>query len=209
MDPNSSYSKVYKLLLATPDGQALENELVRACDTAKITGVTFDLCAGEKHPEAAPMFKGKFGPHEFSARSITNISLRASAVVSSANCNVICDKRFGKEKQGGVSTFNCSRAVLNHGTWRSRGGHIDAFHEWAANKLGEKYAEKIQEAENRLKAELTLMTQSDEFRAARHEALKGYAIDAIVHVMSDYAWLGKEVLKEALDNFIVHDVIDC
>jgi hypothetical protein len=207
MDPNSSYSKVYHLLLNTPEGRALEIELIKACETAKIVAVTFDLQPGEKHPEAVPQFKIKFGSHDFSVRTEEAIVLHASHVVSSTACERVVDRRFGKDKQDGVSTFNCSRKVVDNGIWKSRGGHIDSFGSWASSKIGEIHRARIIETQDRLKVELRHMLHTDDFKAARHEALKGYAIDAIVHVMSDYAWLGKEVLKEALDAFICHDVL--
>lgn len=201
MNPSSSYHKIYCLLLATPDGHDLYERYHEAYSTAKLDRVTFRIEElGNQRPKATPTFVVKFGERELAFSHSVDVCFADQKPFQDEVCLNVVEKNFGKS----VKTYNCKETIVSQGSYKK---NVRPFPNWVRDEFQVQFKDALEGAVLRVKHEIQTTINSEEFKESRTKALKDHAIAEIVKVMSSYAWLGKDVLKDGLDTFVCHDII--
>jgi hypothetical protein len=219
----SSYDRIYKLLLDTAEGKELLASIRAKYENARITRHTFELKTHDERgnpmrPYASVVFHTNFHPEATFNRGGTNGNCHLSTwrLAEDADFDIIAKKHFGKE--GGVPTFNCQPETV-FGTSvdkKKQRGRKDAqsFSSWGRNHVDEIFKEDRLAAEKRLNEEAWAVMYNpgfevnEAFEAEKKSALVNFCMRDVREVLCKFSFLGDDVLREALREFAVADVLE-
>jgi hypothetical protein len=202
----SSYIKVYERLASCADGRALAAKIAERIASLRVADVEFVLARPDKLGEparAVPRFvvASSLGPH----CKVENSSfwLEVDAFAARAEVKAVIDANFGVK--GRVPTYFCRKDVVLGDD--SRRGTL-SFYSWWTRKLGENHDASIEAAKARVGAQIREMAASEEVQAKGRAFLVEQAVRDIKLALSAYDHLGKEVLKEAIDEYLIHSITE-
>lgn len=210
---DSSYVRVYKLLMQTPRGQEIRRRVEEAFNTLTHHRHCFILSG----TSAVVQFHYRLGSHEWTheeGNPFSHYYLSAKRLVTESELEWVVRTYLGKPRSGpekvehAVPTFNCSmdtvlgkrKKVLDkEGREKEVKPKNDAepFVKWAfeflnSSNLREQAAERIQ-------AEIQAVVSAPEIPAARRTALMDLARGDILKVLVKWQCLSASDLQEAWD----------
>ena len=223
---SSSYDRINRALWALPEARRFREDLVRAMRKSRYAGYGFRLDdpGGTDKASAQPTWRyvyatDQFGqPAEHEVSSVSDVMLVASTVVTYNRVNRFVDENFGPNRQ--VKTFNCRKNYVKEGRpakWAKNSDHkiqdsTQSFHEFVMERFrdGEDPELKAERerAEYRLRAAMIAVEKTEEYRMARVEAMRGFAKEAIKSVMCRFGHVDEATLREALDEYVLHGVME-
>jgi hypothetical protein len=199
---STSYDKIYELLLATDEGQALMAATKDKIRNVKLDKVKFRL-SHDRPYNAVPQFV-------FSCRVTWDggpRDLSASSFVDSDDAEKVVRDCFGSDKK--VKTRNCSPHIVRDGGLvqtkvdgcrESR--HQQSFYRWVVDQVEEEFETVIAEERKRLAGEVKALVKTEEFAQSRHEALVNFCKDTITKALLPWNHMSEQVLNDAWDQFI-------
>jgi hypothetical protein len=201
MKSTSSYAKVYEKIYATYDCVQWRAEIKRRLQAASIVDVAFTM----NRPE-------EFGrPATATPRFIYTTTGNNSHTENGSVYFDISDHKFAdalaKRVFGtkDIPTFNCNKDVI-FGDKRKK--DVDSFSQWFYDKTSDEFRDDIHEARERIRSQYQEWVVSDEVAERKKQFILDQAVYDIKMALSAYEHLGKEVLKEALDSYIVHSITE-
>jgi len=200
----SSYERIYQALLDTTEGKGIQARVKQAIENVRVTGYQFKLNSSDDgRPVAVPHFTTNWAKE----RSFTKNNIYCSVydLFTTEEFNAIVEAHFEKD----VKTFFCRKDTVLKGCRDERGRkHISSFAAWAGTQIENLTADIRDAAVIRLESQATELASTADFLQDRHNALLRFCHDEVVQVMSRYAFLGTDVLKGALKEFCVADVME-
>lgn len=203
----SSYEKIYEALAATKQCKALVASISEKFAQVRVTGVEFSL----KRPnefglpaEAIPQYK-VVGPNGavFNTQD-GHIWISVSTLVNDETIAPLVNEVFGVK--GGVPTYFCNKEVV---LGRKNRRDTDSFGDWLCRRVRSQFEQDVANAQKRVQEQVRQMAADPETARLGREFLVQCAIKDIKQALSAYDHLGKEVLSEAIDEFLVHSITDC
>jgi hypothetical protein len=212
----SSYDKISKHLLHCQDSRDTFRRLEEGLRSPKFVSYEFRLVKEHGKPvRAVPIFKVDVGIGTISRR-IDSETIEVGRLDTWELGNIfpttkIVDDNFGTKH---CPTYNCSKDRVAHG-----GDNGIGFEEAVRDEIGRQFGNRrdengtvvpglLVEASVSVRQLLVDASSTPEFREAKFEFLRKHAIEDIIEVMSLYDCLGKEVLREALDQFVMHQIME-
>jgi len=196
-----SYEKIYRALMDTEDAKKLEERVQKAYSEACVIRFEFTLTVHDGRPVAVPMFytQGPFRPFQLNCAYCP-----VMGVIERADFRNIARDHFGVD----VPTFFCRKNTVLDGC-RSERGRVDtiSFSDWAVAEVETKYQKLRSVAEQRLNEQSQALRDAPDYSGKEQEYLVRCCHDDVVRVMSSYSFLGDEVLRDALREFQVAEVM--
>lgn len=201
----SSYEKVYQRIFDTKQCKALIENIPRQIEEVHVVDVDFTLSRPDELGQpavAVPSFKVKIPG---GAVSTTNgqIYLELGNILGESQIRPLIDEVFGVK--GGVPTYFCRKDVVNGRTYRS--GTV-SFSSWLIRRVGSQHATAIEQARTRVLEQVRDWQASEMVIRKQREFLVKSATDDIKKSLASYQHLGQDVLKAALEEFLIHDVFE-
>jgi hypothetical protein len=219
---DSSYVRVYKLLMQTPSGQEIRRRVEEAFNT-----LTFHKHSFVLHGTSAVVrFEFRLGSYEWThdeGSQFSHYYMSAKRLVTESELERVVKTYLGKPRTGpekvehAVPTFNCSmdtvlgkrkKIVGKDGSEREVKPKNDAetFVSWAfeflnSGNLRERAAERIQ-------AEVQAVVSAPDVPAARRTALMDLARRDIKEVLVKWQCLSAADLQEAWDLALVTGIME-
>lgn len=208
----SSYDRVFRLLNETDEAKKIRTRIAKAYEEARITGWKFWLTTDDKErPFAGVTFttrfvaKSEFRYYDREGLPSRQVYLDPLALTDSTEIKEIVYRHFGHD----VPTFFCRKEVVLAGCSKERGRKTtDSFPQWFGDAVKSEFYDAKLEAERRILEAASVIVESPEFKEERHQALLRGAKADLVKMMQKYAPLGEEFLREALQEFVVADVLE-
>jgi hypothetical protein len=202
----SSYEKIYEALAATKQCKALVAAIPEKFAQVRVTGVEFTL----KRPnefgqpaEAIPHYK-VVGPNGYVLNTQDgHVWLSVSILVNDEVLAPLVNEVFGVK--GGVPTYFCNKEVV---LGKKNRRDTDSFGDWLCRRVRSQFEQDILSAQKRVQEQVRQMAASEETAQLGREFLVRCAVDDIKKALGAYDHLGKEVLSEAIDEFLVHSITD-
>lgn len=199
----SSYEKIYKALYNTKQVQALLESVHEKIVNAHVFDVEFTLHRPEKtgdQARAAARFKVRLPT---GTGSTENGQVWISLGIDKRAVVPIVDELFGVK--GGVPTYFCRKDVVTGEKYHKSAG---SFPDWLDTELRSQFKAEIEAAQARILEEVRDWQGSELVARKQREFLVSSAMEDIKKVLAGYDHLGKDVLKSALDEFLVHSVFE-
>ncbi len=202
----SSYEKIYEALAVTKQCKELVASIPEKFAQVRVTGVEFGL----KRPnefglpaEAIPHYK-IVGPNGavFNTQD-GHIWISVSTLVNDETIAPLVNEVFGVK--GGVPTYFCNKEVV---LGRKNRRDTDSFGDWLCRRVRSQFEQDVANAQKRVQEQVRQMAADPETARLGREFLVQCAIKDIKQALSAYDHLGKEVLSEAIDEFLVHSITD-
>lgn len=203
----SSYDKIYlRMLDETEDGKALTTMVSKAYNEARIIRYSFELRMLGGVPFAEPRFHTNFhhpgGSHQFG--SVSHCGVRN--LFEPDDLTNLARRNFGST----VPTFFClPNTVFGENSGKKRGRKdAPSFRSWAQDVLMERFSEIQLATQKRLDEMAKIIQETPAFQAEGKEALIRFAMGEITRVLRSYSFLGDDVLREALREFHIEEVME-
>lgn len=209
---STSYGKVYNLLYKTADFQ----QMVRL-RLQEIENVEFDDIKCEVNMYYTPMkcehqWSFRFGDRKFFT-SRESPEIPGLLIFLEDEVMDLVEKNFGPNRQ--VKTRNCQVEVLKSGKEekRSRYGRtskpeVPSLREWMARKVRDEYHETFERANAKMTAWVQQKTNDGSLENAKNKAFARKAMTEVRDTLRKWSFVGDEVLKEALQEFVCADILD-
>ena len=201
----SSYEKVYKRIAATRQCKALLAGLSDQIEAIHVQDVEFTLHRPDelgKPADAIPVFKVST-PGGPSSTTNGQVYLELGNVLGERKLKPLIDEVFGVV--GGVPTYFCRKSVVDGSEYRK--GTI-SFSSWLVRRIGSQHSDVIEQARARVLEEVRDWQSSELVARKQREFLVKCAVEDIKKALSSFSFLGKDVLKAAIDEFVVHEICD-
>ncbi len=196
----SSYERVYALLAATHEAVAIKSRVKHQLDTVCIKEWEFELQDGDR-PSVLARFKTHLPYHSF---TLDNCRLEAYRLVGHDELQAIVENHFGRD----VPTFFCRKSTVLEGCTRERGrAEAKSFSTWFLTQIEKDFVPIQNAAQARLLEAARAVAKTPDFLAEEQASLLRYCHDEIVGVMSKYSFLGEDVLKNAIREYVASDVM--
>jgi len=214
----SSYDKIAKHLLHCADTKAAFLLLEEGLRAPRVTGFDFRLIKEPGKPVyAEPTFTIDFGLGVLKRRPMNREDLLSIDKFDTWGLSQIfpIDKiikdNFGTKQ---CPTYNCAMDRVSGG-----GENGTGFTETIREEIGRRFGNRRDQngdvipgllsiASDAARAQIAEILDSKEYRDARFAFMRDHAVKDIVAVMQHYDCLGKEVLREALDTFVMHQIME-
>jgi hypothetical protein len=172
--------------------------------TLNVSGVRFKLqtarSVGDK-AVALPMAVVSHCDGEYGSTHNGQIWMAGSSFLSSQECHDLVRAAFGVT----VKTYFIDKGVLVGNKHRK---NTASFYEYAAGMFEKEYAAEMQAAQGRLLKQTQELLESSETVRLGEEFLAQHAVADIKLALAAYAHLGKDILKQAIQEYIVDDVFE-
>ena len=202
----SSYEKVYKRIADTKQCKALLADLPRQIEDVHVVDVEFTLHRPDelgRPAEAIPSFKVKGPGGGLFGTTNGQIYLELQVILGERKLRPLIDEVFGRT--GGVPTYFCRKTVVDGSEYRK--GTM-SFSSWLIRRIGNTHAAVIEQARTRVLEEVRDWQASELVVRKQREFLVKCAVEDIKKALSSFSFLGKDVLKAAIDEFVVHEICD-
>lgn len=200
----SSYDKIYEAMWLTKQVQSLVvDSFKEKLGKSHVVDVSFFLKKPEvigKPAQATPRFKVMLPNGTVSTedgRVWIGIDIDKSVA------RHIVEQLFGVK--GGVPTYFCKKDVVLGDKTHKR---AISFREWLDSKIRMSFRAEILETEARIQAEVQDWLASELVARRQREFLVKSAMADIKMTLAAYDHLGKDVIKNALEEFLVHSVFE-
>ena len=214
----SSYeTKIYPRLLATALGQVMWERIINRLLSMKVNDYAFKNSSGSGNGDTSIKTEIYFQyliddgsidyqmfSSEFQIQNITSdhIVLTKFYLIKDDPDDVILNC-FGKDK--GVPTFNCTKSVCLDGRFKFK-NTVPSFSVWIWRQIQD--SKIYSDTQKRLHDQILNLFHSSEFRQNKLESQAQFACTEIKDIMMKYSWLGDDVLKRAIQTFVIGDVLD-
>lgn len=201
---NSSYTKISRNLVATAEAQELLNDIILGLSEAEIVGYQFFLKKSDDMADARVVYEIKVGSQT------TKVDIDDTPKMIPHLGRFIDEKKLEKViglywKQEKFPTYFCKKNQVLHGG--SRGvGFTRMMMESINSRLDG--TDVLEKASNRLLDQKAKLEASEDFQNERAAFLKKNATEDIGKVMKLYNHLGDDVLREALQDFVVNFTLE-
>lgn len=126
-----------------------------------------------------------------------------STFITDGAVRPLIDELFGQP--GGVPTYFCKKEILTGEKYDRR---RNSFAEWLRANMVDQYRDLIAHTVERLAEEAKTALASEENVAKSREFLVRAACEDIKKALASYSHLGSEVLKAAVDEYLVHSIFE-
>jgi hypothetical protein len=202
-EKRSSYEKVYERIFASRQCRALLASIADKLDAVHISDVYFTLNRPDEIGQpatATPQFK----------------VVLPTGTVHTSNGSIWIDPGPGGKaarelvemlfkQPNGVPTYFCNKDVVLGD--KARKG-TDSFPEWLHAKTRSMFEEQMEAVRVRIAEEYQDWSGSEYVERKRREFMVASAIEDIKRALGAYDHLGKAVLKEAIDEYLVHSIVE-
>lgn len=194
----SSYDTVAGLLMRTSDFDALREKARTALKEAEVAKYEFELGSGDGGTEVLGFFRASVAGQVLSRRTaerdVQGFWINWSEVLSEDELKTVVHSHFGTER---CRTYNCKLDKV-----------LDKFPSQVWRKLSEDMDAELKRAQERIKRQMMKHLESSEMARDRQEFRNRIAIEGIKAAIRKFP-VTKEVLKQALDEYIVHEILEC
>ena len=200
----SSYIKIYAALEKTSECRALEQTLLRRIDSLAVTRVEWLLVRPSAigvAADALPRFVVETCDGEFSKTTGPDLWIGADRFVAYSEVREVVKATFGVK--GKVPTYFCKESTVVDGS-----GNNESFHAWIKRAWSRKHMATTEAAGSCLAVQINRILASEQLQVDKRAFLVQSAIADIKAALGAYDHLGKEVLKEAIDEYIIHSIVD-
>lgn len=212
----SSYDKIARHLMGTPEAQEYLNEIRQSIERAEIVKYEFGLVRREGQPVQARcsfVVRAGTGSGSISKDQHGNWSnLSSWSFLHDDALKDIVDRNWKTKR---CPTYNCKKDDAMHGKDTRDGERSVGFYGAMRGAVDAVCREELDSGETRLQrmnrrlhVQAEDVMASEEWKRDEFEYLRGHAVRDIVAVMKNYDFLGKEVLREALDQFVMHQIME-
>lgn len=123
----------------------------------------------------------------------------------------LAEELFGAP--GGTPTFFCQKKIaMDGGDVKKRHSSgkrwQEPFHDWLESRMRDDLSVERHEAELRVRRQMQEMMDDPKFDVERRGFLVRSAVESIGNALAAFSFLGKDVLKQALDEYIVHEITE-
>ncbi len=202
----SSYDRVYELIMATKEGQTFEALITRRINTLHVDSVEFEVEI-HKEPGASAVLNPVFNiKHESDQTSrqydccwdiLRPLRSTTGDIIGADEVKAVLNATFGVN----VPTFGCKKEVATGDKYRK---HTNTFRDFLNNR----YRDRLSHAKERLTNEIDALIKSEKFAQMKQEAMVKCALRDISAALAAYRHLGKDVLRQAIQEFIIEDVFE-
>jgi hypothetical protein len=209
MSGESSYDKVYQRIFATKQCKDLLADIPRRIEEIHVVDVSFALQRPEeigKPAVATPQFKVKGPDGEFNTTNgqiYLELGGTLGHILSESKLRPLISEVFGVP--GGVPTYFCRKGVVDGSDYRKG---TASFSHWLVHRLGSTHDAAIATAKTRVLEQVRDWQASEHVAKKQREFLVKCAVDDISKALGAYDHLGKEVLKQAVDLYLVHSITE-
>lgn len=202
---DSSYEKVYQRIHETKQCKALLASIPPQIEDIHVIDVEFRLSRPDELGQPATaysMFKVRVPGGEIRTTD-GSVSFDMSSLLGESRLRPLIEEVFGMP--GGVPTYFCRKSVVNGRDYRKG---TRSFSDWLIRQVGSRYEEALAKARKRVEQEVAEWKVSDHVLTKQRDFLVQCAIGDIKKALSAYDHLGKEVLKDAIDEYICHSITE-
>ncbi len=203
----TSYERVYNLLTKTSTYNEAVASALQSLKDVTIEKVDFILQSSEDTSKATPLFRftSGFGWH---GNDVNASEVHARHFLTKEMIMKVIDIHYGSDKD--VKTFNCKKSIVTSGgtvSRKNRWGEREQQHQYdfedhCTVAFREMAKDEMKATTVRLRDEIARMTDTDEFKKARREALIGFCKQTLVRALLPWQEMEQSVLEEAWDQFI-------
>lgn len=200
----SSYEKVYERMFAHRQCKALIAAIPAKLEQVHIVDVDFYLIRPDevgKPARAEPRF---LVPTPSGTVRTDNGGVWIDLGLGGQVAKDLAASLFGQKD--GVPTYFCRKEVVLGVESRKK---TDSFPEWLNNKVRNMFEDAVKDVQARIQEEYRDWIGSEYVERKRREFMVKSAIEDIKRALGAYDHLGKDVLKEAIDEYLVHDICSC
>jgi hypothetical protein len=200
-----SYEAVYKRLAQMPDALRHLSRYESAVRSAGIISYHFELQRGDV-PTVSPWFKVDCSGEELRVRGgDRHVDFDVDRFIPREALEAVVERYFGAPD--GVPTYFCKKETILKGKDGKR-DRQESFRSWFQDYARDRTKDSRDAASARILAQMSAMSQSEEFLPDQNKALVRFAVDEIRTVLKRYKTLGEDVLKQGVQEFIVEGVLD-
>lgn len=198
----TSYEKVYEALAFTKECQWVLDDIRQEIFDTHITDVVFNMVRPDILGEQAKLetYYNVKMPRGCT-RSTRDGKIWMSLSINKSHVSHIVERHFGVD----VPTYNCSKQVVIGEKYR-RG--TQCFSEWLETKVRLDFEDIIQEAHMRIEDQYNDWSRSELVAKRQREFFAECAARDIKKALAMYEHLGTEVLRDAVNEFLVHSVFE-
>jgi hypothetical protein len=198
----TSYEKIYEALLSTQDCQDFVDNIRREIIDTHIFDIEISMIRPETLGDRARLetyYNVKMPLGRQGATRDGKIWMSIS--INKSHVRYIIERHFGVD----VSTYNCRKDVVIGERYRKG---TECFYEWLQQRIQQDFADIIDEAKSRIENQYYDWRDSELVARRQREFFSECAAKDIKKALAMYEHLGTEVLKDAVNEFLVHSVFE-
>lgn len=198
----SSYDQIYARILKHPKMQQFLDSVKRQVDSIQIDRYDFRVEPVKEFGQRAEVTP-RFHVSQLDSTTTTGqVYISRSHFITKDEVNDIVRQLFGKP--GGVPTYGCSLDVVTGVKTKK----YQSFYNFVLYTTDSDLEEHFTKAKEKVARDIERLQQTEEFLERKQAFLIRSAIDNIKLVVKSYAFLGNDILKTAIDEFICHDIFN-